>query len=559
MNVPALESVFLNSGPLPRRRELRRVLVLGGDATGRAVATRLTQEGFEVLLLGDEPREDLPDSVAVFRDTVLQEVHGFVGGFDAHLSRAAGCSKEQVGFIVAAAPPETFPKFDRYGLNSSERVMSLSEVEAKLAAEAPPVEARGEWLHVAFLCGLDGGSDPATFARVLDAMDGLRSRYRAQPYVFTRQVNVAAWGLERRYRESREEGALYFKFDGTGPVFEEGPEGVVMIFNDPLLGIEMELSPDLLVVDERMRPPASLKPILDLIPSSAATSPFLQPESTRFPGVATAKAGIFSLGPARGNFGPQSVSCDVDATVVAMKTAAQDQIGERLLPGPPEVDPARCTICLTCVRLCPHGAMSFPNRAEADPASCVRCGICAAECPAKAIHLPPPAGELDLDTRIVESTPASGGSKKIVAFLCARSAAHAMETAGSQFGSNLVPLIVPCAGTLDLGHIMKAFQEGAEGVLAVGCHPGNCASIYGTVLASERAARAKILLEEARIDPDRLVFTTLASNTAPDWADTTSCAPFSPIGLRPIRQALQSRWRALREIGGRGLDTGRAG
>ena len=394
---------------------------------------------------------------------------------------------------------------------------SLSELEAQLAAGTPLVEARGDWLHVAFLCGLEGGSDPATFARVLDAMEALRTTHRVQPYSFTRHVSVAAWGLERRYRESREEGALYFKFDGPGPVFEENSEGVVMIFDDPLLGIEMELVPDLLVVDERRVPPASLKPILDMIPCSAVTSPFLQPESTRFPGVETPKAGIFALGPARGNFGPQPVAYDVDAAAVALKIVAQEQTEERLLPGPPEVDPARCTVCLTCVRLCPHGAMSFPNRAEADPASCVRCGICAAECPAKAIHLPPPPGEPDLDTRIGTGTPASGGSKKIVAFLCSRSAAHAMETAGSQFRSNLVPLIVPCAGTLDLGHIMTAFQEGAEGVLAVGCHPGNCASIYGTVLASERAAQAKILLEEARIDPDRLVYTTLASNTVADW------------------------------------------
>ena len=111
MNVPVPESVFLNCSPRPRTRELRRVLVLGGDATGCALATRLTEEGFQVLLLGDEPGADLPDAVAVFSGTLLQEVHGFVGGFDAHLSSAAGRFREQVGFIVAAAPPETVPRY----------------------------------------------------------------------------------------------------------------------------------------------------------------------------------------------------------------------------------------------------------------------------------------------------------------------------------------------------------------------------------------------------------------------------------------------------------------
>jgi quinone-modifying oxidoreductase subunit QmoB len=517
VNVPALESVFLNSSPRPLTRELRRVLVLGGDLMGRELAARLTGEGFHVLLLGADSGADLPEAVHVLPGTVLDEVHGFIGGFDAYLRGPAGRSRERVGFIVAATPPETVPKYERYGLRGSERVASLSEVEARLAEGAPPFEARKDWLHTAFLCGLEGGSGPATFARVLDAIEGLRARYQVQSYVFTRQVHVAAWGLERRYRQSREEGTLYFKFDGPGPVFEESSDGPIMVFNDPLLGIEMELLPDLLVVDEHHEPPASLKAILDIIPSSAVAKPFLQPESTRFMGVETPKAGVFALGPARGDFGPQPMACDVDAAVAALKIAARETTGEGLLPGPPEVDPARCTVCLTCVRLCPHGAMGFPNRAEADPASCVRCGICAAECPARAIHLPPPTGEPDLERKIVEGTPVSGESKKIVAFLCSRSAAHAMDAAGSEFRSNLVPLIVPCAGTLDLSHIMKAFQEGAEGVLAVGCHRGNCASIYGTVLASERAAQARTLLEEARIDPDRLVFTTLASNTVADW------------------------------------------
>ena len=55
-------------------------------------------------------------------------------------------------------------------------------------------------------------------------------------------------------------------------------------------------------------------------------------------------------------------------------------------------------------------------------------------------------------------------------------------------------------------------------MLVAGCHTGNCASIYGTVLAGERTSRASLILEEAGIDPSRLMFTTLASNTPGDFA-----------------------------------------
>jgi len=50
-----------------------------------------------------------------------------------------------------------------------------------------------------------------------------------------------------------------------------------------------------------------------------------------------------------------------------------------------------------------------------------------------------------------------------------------------------------------------------------GCHTGNCASIYGTVLAGERTSHAGQILEEAGINSSRLMFTTLASNTPGDF------------------------------------------
>ena len=55
-------------------------------------------------------------------------------------------------------------------------------------------------------------------------------------------------------------------------------------------------------------------------------------------------------------------------------------------------------------------------------------------------------------------------------------------------------------------------------MLVAGCHTGNCASIYGTVLAAGRVSRTALVLQEARIDPNRLAFTTLASNTPEDLA-----------------------------------------
>ncbi len=516
MKAPILESVFLNRSATPETRDFRRVLILGGDKTGQELADRLKNEGFEALVLGDGKAGDATAGVASSSDTVLEEVHGFVGAFEALLATPEGHSTEHVGFVVAAPPAESVPKFKNYGLAPSQSVISLSELEHLLDSEGALPNPGGEWFHVVFLCGLEGESDPALFARVFDAVQKLRERTQVQPYVFTRNVKVAAPGLERRYRQIREEGTLFFKFDGVGPVFEKGPDAMTMLFNDPVLGVELELAPDLIVVDEHQRPPASLKPLLDAIPSCAVTAPFLQPESTRFSGVKTAKAGVFALGASGGRFGPEAATADEESLLVALKTAPLEETPPGL-PGPPIIDPAKCTICLTCVRLCPHGAMSFQKRAEADPASCVRCGICAVECPMMAITLEPPAGKADYAGQITGSLAGADSAAKIVAFLCSRSAARAMESAGAKIGKNLSAIVVPCAGTIDLTHIISAFREGAQGVLVAGCHTGNCASIYGTVLARGRVSRAGLILEEAGIDARRLMYGTLASNAPGDF------------------------------------------
>ncbi len=506
-----MQSVFLSRPP---RRESRddRVMVLGGDGIGLRLAERLGRDGFDVMLVEAGRPESPNPNVSVLGDAELEKIYGFIHGFDVTLKTPAGKVSQEVGFIVAAQPALLVSKYEEYGVSGSNVTVSLSDLEEKLASGESIAPQRGGWLHVAFLCGLKGDSDPSVFARVLNCVEKINGRERVQPYVFTRHVKVAAQGLERRYRLAREGGALFFKFDGSGPVFEDTPTGPLMVFTDPLLGQEMELLPDLLVVDELVLPPPTLGPLLDAIPSSAISAPFLQPESVRFSGVATQKKGILAVGPSRGVFDPELIESDIEAVSVALReSTAEDEL--RGLPGPPEVDPDKCILCLTCVRLCPHGAITFGKKAEPDPLTCVRCGICAVECPMEAIKLPPGPGNADLGGRIRAGLAAAEGPRKIVGFLCARSAAQTLTTIRAELLHDLVPVVVPCAGTVDRAHVLLALQAGADGVMVAGCFSGNCASIYGTVLAAERSLQACTMLREAGLSPDVVKFVPLAANT----------------------------------------------
>jgi coenzyme F420-reducing hydrogenase delta subunit len=134
-----------------------------------------------------------------------------------------------------------------------------------------------------------------------------------------------------------------------------------------------------------------------------------------------------------------------------------------------------------------------------------------------AISLAPAPGEQSIQERVGQGLACADTTPKIVAFLCSKSGVHAMEAAGPSICRKLIPIAVPCAGTIDSSHILYAFQHGANGVLVAGCHTGNCASVFGNVLAGERASQARTLLQEAGIEGSRLMFTNVANNTPGDF------------------------------------------
>lgn len=514
MNERVVESLFLRGPFQPETPAWNRVLVLGGDETGTELVNRLVADGFQVLVLGSGGGVGTGEGVTALEDSVLEAVHGFIGDFEVRLRTPSGRVQERVGFIVAAPPWKRTPAFEAYGLARSARVLALSDLETQLAGGKPLEPRRGEWFHAAFLCGMTAETEPAELERVLNAVEKLEGTGNFQPYVFTRNVKVAASGLERRYRQAREHGTIFFKFDSEGPRFEDSTEGPLMVFTEPLLGIEMELLPDLVVVDEQMSPSPSLRPILDAIPSAAAYAPFLQPESIRFAGVETAKRGILAVGASRGISDPEIMRGDVDAVVTWLKQFL-DGTAAPALAGPAEIDPEKCTICLTCVRLCPHGAINFHKAAEVDPSSCARCGICAVECPNRAIRLAPGSGTMDISGQMRASLAGFQGDRpRIGAFLCSRSAAQAFDQMPAAIRRKVIPTVVPCAGSLDPAHLLEALEAGADGVLAAGCFAGNCASIYGTVLANERTQHVRGALQDMGLNAETVKFVQVAGNSA---------------------------------------------
>ncbi len=102
---------------------------------------------------------------------------------------------------------------------------------------------------------------------------------------------------------------------------------------------------------------------------------------------------------------------------------------------------------------------------------------------------------------------APGEDVRILAFLCNWCSYAGADLAGVsrlQMPPNVVDIRVMCTGTISPHYVLKAFQEGIDGVLIAGCHIGDCHYGKGNYMTAKRFRVIKDLLAGMGIDPRRI-------------------------------------------------------
>ena len=113
----------------------------------------------------------------------------------------------------------------------------------------------------------------------------------------------------------------------------------------------------------------------------------------------------------------------------------------------------------------------------------------------------------------------------IIGFLCSWCSYAGADLAGTsriQYPHNVKIIKVMCSGRVNPMYIINAFQQGADGVLVSGCHPGDCHYTHGNYLARRRIATMKKLLEFLGIEPDRVRMTWVSAAEGRKYADVVS-------------------------------------
>ncbi len=130
----------------------------------------------------------------------------------------------------------------------------------------------------------------------------------------------------------------------------------------------------------------------------------------------------------------------------------------------------------------------------------------------------------------------------VVAFCCHYCAYAAADLAGSsrlQYPPNVRIIRTPCTGRLEVDYFMKAFENGADGVLVAGCEEGSCHFKEGNLLAKRRVNYTRNLLSEAGLEAERLRMVNVSAASAQKFAEivTGYGGDRSKAGSRPSQEA----------------------
>jgi len=109
---------------------------------------------------------------------------------------------------------------------------------------------------------------------------------------------------------------------------------------------------------------------------------------------------------------------------------------------------------------------------------------------------------------------------KIIAFVCNWCTYAGADLAGTsrmKYLPNVRIIKLPCTGRIDTHFIIKAFEEGADGVLVSGCHPGDCHYTSGNYHARRRFAMFRELMDFLGLEMDRLQFSWVSAAEGAKW------------------------------------------
>jgi len=125
----------------------------------------------------------------------------------------------------------------------------------------------------------------------------------------------------------------------------------------------------------------------------------------------------------------------------------------------------------------------------------------------------------------------------IVCNWCSYAGADLAGSARAQYPPDIRIVRMMCTGRLDPLFIMKAFVDGADGVLVSGCHFGDCHYLEGNYKSAKRMFLLKSVLKDLGVEDKRLRMTFVSASEGAKWAKVVEdvVKTINDLGPSPIK------------------------
>jgi heterodisulfide reductase subunit A len=403
----------------------RAALVVGGGIAGLNCALSMAGQGHEVHLVEKEKElggiarklhytlegldvqaylRDLTRNayrhplVHVYTDAVITEATGYVGNFVTRVKSERGHTEIKHGAAVIAMGADIYRPTE-YLYGQDDRVLTHLDLEERIGKGDEKVRQAG--CVVMIQCVGCRQADRNYCSRICcgqsikNALKLKELNPGAEVYILFRDIRTFGF-KEDYYREASAKDVKFIRYEPTakpqvGVVNEDGRSILRVALTDEILGRELAIDADLLVLAAAVVPSAAAKEVAGLFKVNLSQDGFFKEAHVKLRPVEFGTDGVYLCGMAHyPKFMAETINQAYGAAGRVLTLLSHDTV---VASGSVcEVTERKCIGCGACIEACTYGAIEFREtrqgpRAVVNPILCKGDGLCTVKCPTSAISL----------------------------------------------------------------------------------------------------------------------------------------------------------------------------